>query len=368
MVMDKVGREPAGAVAAGSDYQAALTSGTVLRRRDRQFLGVDGKSPGEMLKGIVSGRIPAPLSEGTDGWGEGEASYSAILTPKGRMLTDLRILPDPEGGFLLDLPAAGFENAVPHFRKYLHPRFAQATDRSEALGMLTIVGPGGWSFLSKTLGLEVGPQGPEGVRHRRGNEGSDIWLVGNAEVGLPGIDLVLSLKVLEDVRGRLEELGVRAMGPACWETLRIEAGTPLFGVDMTEDTIPVEAGIHHRAIDHDKGCYIGQEVIIRLRDRGQVNKNLRGLLLGDADPPSSGTELFLVRGGSGSFEQASDEPDGAIGRKVGWITSACRSPGFGQTIALGFIKRGVSLGAEVRLGGPQGSAGVVRSLEEDWAP
>jgi hypothetical protein len=213
MVMDKVGPEAAAAVVAGSDYQAALTSGTVLRRRDRRFLGVEGKSPGEMLKGIVSGRIPAPLSEGADGWREGEASYSAILTPKGRMLTDLRMLPDPEGGFLLDLPAAGFGSAIPHFRKYLHPRFAQVTDRSEALGMLTIVGPEGWYFLSKTLGLEVGPQGPESVRHRRGKEASDIWLVGNTEVGLPGIDLVLSLKVIEEVRGRLEEVGVRAMGP-----------------------------------------------------------------------------------------------------------------------------------------------------------
>jgi folate-binding protein YgfZ len=368
MVMDKVGPEAAAAVTAGSDYQAALTSGTVLRRRDRRFLGVEGKSPGEMLKGIVSGRIPAPLSEGADGWREGEASYSAILTPKGRMLTDLRMLPDPEGGFLLDLPAAGFGSAIPHFRKYLHPRFAQVTDRSEALGMLTIVGPEGWYFLSKTLGLEVGPQGPESVRHRRGKEASDIWLVGNTEVGLPGIDLVLSLKVIEEVRGRLEEVGVRAMGPDCWETLRIEAGTPLFGTDMTEDTIPVEAGIHPRAIDYEKGCYTGQEVIVRLRDRGQVKKHLRGLLLGDADPPSAGTELFLGMGGSSSSGQPADAPDGAAGRKVGWITSACRSPRFGQTIALGFIKSSVELGAAVTLGGPQGFSGVVRSLEEDWGP
>ena len=322
-----------------------------------------------MLKGIVSGRIPLPLSDEADGWREGEASYSTILTPKGRMVTDLRILPDPDGGFLLDFPEAGFDGALAHFGKYLHPRFAQSKDRSEDLGMLTVVGPEHPAFLSQALGLEIGAQDPATVLHRRGKEAFGIWLMGNPEVLLPGVDLVLSSTVIEEVRGRLEDLGARAMGPGSWDTLRIEAGTPLFGVDMTEDTIPVEAGIHHRAIDYEKGCYTGQEVIIRLRDRGQVNKNLRGILLGDAEPPSSGTELYEVMGVErGSRESLSEGVEREKVKKVGWITSACRSPRFGQSIALGFIKRSVELGAEVRLGGPQGSSGVVRSLEEDWGP
>jgi len=359
-------------------YEAAISGAAVLRRRDRRCLAVEGDAPEDMLRGILSGRIPAHLTESGDGWLRGEAPYSSVLTPKGKMVTDLRIFPNRGSGFLLDLPLAGLAGAQAHFKKYLNPRFAQLVDRSEELGILTVLGPDGPEMVSQVLGFEVNPPGADEIRFRPGKPGFGLSLLGNAEVLPPAMDLLLPLTVLEEVRGRLEEIDVRAMDSGTWNTLRIEAGTPLFGVDMTQDTIPLEAGIEDRAIDHQKGCYTGQEVIVRIRDRGQVSKRLRWIFLGDWGIPQSGTELFLaedVPGRSRADPQnsvserlsdtGSEGPATGSGKKVGWITSACRSPRFGQTLALGFIKRWVEVGKKVRLGGPQGPGGRIWALGEE---
>lgn len=356
-------------------YEAARSGAAVLRRRGRRFLTVEGKGPREMLKGILSGRIPPPVRLEGEGWAGAEATYSAILTPKGKMVTDLRLIPNHGTGFLLDLPVAGFEGTLAHLGKYLNPRFAQVHDQSDALGMLTVAGPEAEEMVSRVLGFEIHSPGAGEVSFRSGGSGPDLWLLRNPEIAPPALDLILDVGVLEQVRGGLEEAGALPMDSSTWETLRIEAGTPLFGVDMTQDTIPVEAGIQDRAIDHGKGCYTGQEVVVRLRDRGRVNKSLRWVLLGDAEIPASGTELFPPPAAVVDQEDGpSDSPSGEIldsggeiasvggGKSVGWITSACHSPRFGQTIALAYLKRGVPPGAEVRLGGPLGGRAQVRDL------
>jgi folate-binding protein YgfZ len=114
-------------------------------------------------------------------------------------------------------------------------------------------------------------------------------------------------------------LGLRPAGFDALEILRVEEGIPRFGQDMDERTIPMEANLE-AAINYDKGCYIGQEVIARATYRGHVNKKLCGLILGDA-LPSAGAAL---RRGD---------------KSVGWMTSAVQSPGVGKAIALGYVQR-----------------------------
>jgi folate-binding protein YgfZ len=104
------------------------------------------------------------------------------------------------------------------------------------------------------------------------------------------------------------------------EVLRIEAGIPLYGRDMTDETMPIEANLEH-AISYTKGCYIGQEVIARLEARGHVNRKLVGLLLTGTALPASGTPLM------------------AGDRNVGWLTSTTYSPARQQNIALGYVRR-----------------------------
>lgn len=105
------------------------------------------------------------------------------------------------------------------------------------------------------------------------------------------------------------------------EVLRIEAAVPTWGVDMDENTIPNEAGLEARAINYDKGCYIGQETIARIKTYGHVNRRLIQCLVESAQVPKCGDKIL------------------AEGREVGHITSAGHSSRLGKPLALGYVRR-----------------------------
>jgi folate-binding protein YgfZ len=149
-----------------------------------------------------------------------------------------------------------------------------------------------------------------------------------AEVWPEAFEILGPKRVVAALAGALESAGAANGDADAWTTLRVEAGRPAYGVDMDDGTIPVEAGIQERAIDSAKGCYTGQEVIVRIRDRGHVNRTLRLVRLGDVAPPAPGTELFEA--GSGDGEKA-----------AATVTSAVRSPREGETLALAYVRRGV---------------------------
>jgi tRNA-modifying protein YgfZ len=120
----------------------------------------------------------------------------------------------------------------------------------------------------------------------------------------------------------------RLFDGASAEILRIEQGIPQWGCELTEEIIPIEANLEERTIDYEKGCYIGQEVISRIKMSGQTNKRLCGLISSYNTPLRAGMKLASPS---------------ANGRQVGWITSATRSERLGKEIALGFVKRGFNV-------------------------
>src|SRR5213596_3990870 len=107
--------------------------------------------------------------------------------------------------------------------------------------------------------------------------------------------------------------------------MRIEQGIPQWGSELTEEIIPIEANLEQRTIDYQKGCYIGQEVISRIKMSGQTNKRLCGLISLNNTPLQPGMKLVAPS---------------ASGKEAGWITSATRSQRVGKEIALGYVKRG----------------------------
>ena len=122
------------------------------------------------------------------------------------------------------------------------------------------------------------------------------------------------------------------------EIMRIEQGIPRWGRELTEEIIPIEANLEERAISYEKGCYIGQEVISRLKMSGQTNKRLRGLISLREVPLGPGMKLAATSG-----------------KEVGWITSATRSQRIGKEIALGYVKRGFNdSGAKLETRAPEG--------------
>lgn len=335
-------------------YEAAMSSLAVAHRTDRRFLRVSGKAPGEMLLGILTSSLPE-VPESEAGFSRGSVFYSAVLDAKGKMISDLRVFSDGSGGFLLDVPEVGLAGVTSHFKKLLPPRFAETTDLSHERSLLTVAGPDASLFLSTRLfagavPVEVLESLGEGEELTLSSPPlGEVRVIRNGDLNAPALDLLLSPGALDEVQGLLLDTGAVLLSPEALEILRIEKGRPAYGVDMDPTVIAVEAGIHTRAIDHEKGCYIGQEVVIRIRDRGHVNKQLCGLLLGDSPAPAKGEELFLP-----GKEKA-----------LGWITSACHSPSFGQTIALGYVRRGVEAGDTVRVGSEGGPPARVRALGGD---
>jgi folate-binding protein YgfZ len=338
-------------------HRAATGSAVFLDRPDRTLLLVQGRSPAPMLNGILSGTLPPDLREVEPGVLQGRMPCSLILTPKGKVVTTLRVgrLQNGEAGaLLLDFPGSGLEDARAHLARYLPPRMARLEDPPEPLGMLTLIGPDAPALLSGE-GLALGKdaealagleEGGEFVREDGSTAGMRV--VRSAEAHPFAADVIAAEPVIHALAERLEELGVPRVGGDLRETLRIERGRPAFGTEIDEGILPPEAGIQDRCIDHRKGCYTGQEVIVRIRDRGKVNRNLRGLLLGDIPLPAAATPLFEAGGE----------------RAVGEVRSAAASPAFREGIALGYVRGEVAPPATLRLGTPAGPEVRVRALSE----
>jgi tRNA-modifying protein YgfZ len=176
-------------------------------------------------------------------------------------------------------------------------------------------------------------------------------VVRSGEVHPPAFDVVAARVTLETLRRRFVELGLLEADEEVWETLRLENGRPAYGVELDRDILPPEAGVVERTVDHAKGCYTGQEVIVRIRDRGRVNRRLRGLLLGELELPAPGTPLF-VEGRE---------------REAGEVRSAVRSPRFGQGIALAYLRREAEPPTTARLGAPDGPEVQVREIRDSGA-
>jgi folate-binding protein YgfZ len=222
----------------------------------------------------------------------GAAAYAAMLTAKGAMVGDVRIL-KREDEVLLDTGPGRGAGVLEFLNKFLISEEAELA-AADDLAVVGLVGPQAEAWAAK-------------VDVSQGRFGSFVG----------GVDLVVPRAALASVEALLGE--VPLLDAATVEVLRVERGVPVFGVDMTETTIPLEANLDH-AINYTKGCYIGQEVIARATYRGQMNKKLVGLELGTLTPPVK-TEL---------------QRDG---KKVGWVTSVVFSPKRGQQVALGYVHR-----------------------------
>lgn len=323
------------------------------------MIRVYGRAPAQMLNGIVTSRIPDPPGAAGMGGGggaagappgplRGEAVYGTILTVKGRMVTDVVTLwlgAGGEEGLGLSVATRAREAVSDHFARYLPPRMARVEDLVDQAGLLTVVGPGADEAVRAVFGVapadgfELLGEGPCMCGRPSVDAGprGDGALVARAVEQVPSWDLWLSADGIEEAWRRLGEAGAAPVGSGVWHTLRVEAGYPEYGVDMDETTIPVEAGLVDRAFDHDKGCYTGQEVIVRIRHRGRVNWHLRALRFGDA----------AARPGDQLFEPGGD-------RMRGRVTSVAQSPRFGQAIGLGYVRREVEPPAKLRLGSGSG--------------
>jgi folate-binding protein YgfZ len=153
---------------------------------------------------------------------------------------------------------------------------------------------------------------------------SDCRIVSVRRFAEPGWDIWADAARHDDVLQQLLST-FDVLDSAAAEIMRIEQGIPRWGRELTDEIILIEANLEDRTVDYEKGCYIGQEVISRIKMSGQTNKRLRGLISLDDIPLQAGMRL------ASTAEK---------GKEAGWITSATRSEKIEKEIALGYVKRG----------------------------
>ena len=306
------------------EYLALRQRSAVVDRSDRGRLRLAGADRRSYLQGMLTNDIAA-LAPGT-------GCYAALLTAQGRMIADMRVL-ETGDEILMDLSGSAVQRVHEHLTQFIFSEDVTVEEVTSAMSQWGLYGPQAADLLAAALAHESTSErpAPSGAQLESmpiyGNarwalRDGPVLVVRSDEIGICGFDLFVDATRGEAIVRALSAAGAMRAGAAAAEICRIEAGRPLFGADMDEDTIPLEAGIEDRAISMTKGCYVGQEIIVRVLHRGggRVARRLVGLKLDGAGIPASGATL---RAGE---------------REIGRVTSAAMSPKAGP-IALGYVHR-----------------------------
>jgi folate-binding protein YgfZ len=289
------------------DYELVTDSVGVLDRSGRASFRVGGSEAADFLQGQVSNDVEALAP--------GSGCYATILTHKGKLRTDLRVLRG-EDGFRLDTEPIGHAVLRHMLETYSVGRDVRFEDTTASEPLLSFIGP-------RALEL-VDAERPLGAEHEHAEGRLGTWVRTDL-----GVDLICPAGRLDEAR---EAYPAEPVSEEAAECVRIEAGRPRLGLDMGSETIPQEAGINDRAVSFTKGCYVGQETVARLHYKGKPNRHLRGLRLG---------------------EPAERRADVVLGeRVVGRVGSTCVSPRFGP-IALALVRREAKPGDTVLVGGAE---------------
>jgi folate-binding protein YgfZ len=293
------------------DYRHIREEAAIGAIAPRQQIAVGGPDRATYLQGLLTNDIPA-LSPGS-------GCYSAWLTPQGRMLTDMHVL-ESDGMILLDVPAETADATRDRLEQFIFTENVQVQLLTGSLTGVWIHGPKAATVVGRVLSDAT--ETWRDYQHARATfRDQPVSVARIDQLGVPGFCVHLEPARERELIDALVDAGAREVSAESIVAARIEAGYPVFGVDMTDDTIPLEAGIEDRAISMSKGCYVGQEVIIRVlhRGHGRVARKLVTLRI-DGDVPPRAARLF------------------AADRDIGFITSAAASPRLG-TIALAYVHR-----------------------------
>jgi folate-binding protein YgfZ len=298
-------------------YAAARTAVAFMPREDRGRILLRGPDRASYLHGLLTNDINA-LAPGT-------GCYAAYLTPQGRMISDLWVY--ELGDVMLVVVGLDRKDALlSRFDQFIFSEDVQLGDVTGTFGEYAFVGPESGPLVASLLS-DVDP-GALASLGDHGNAraafgGQPAIVIRSDDLGAPGFSVLVDRNQSDAFLGAVTDHQIPPLDLETAEILRIEGGIPRFGQDMDAETIPLEAGLESRAISLTKGCYVGQEVIIRIlhRGHGRVAKKLVGLTIDAEAPPPPGTALTVD------------------GREVGQITSSGRSPSAGKPIALAYIQR-----------------------------
>jgi folate-binding protein YgfZ len=297
-------------------YRALREQAGIADRSQRGKLIVSGADAAEYLQGQLTNEVEA--------LDPGEGVYAALLDRKGHLQGDMRVLRLAHDRYWIDTEAGALERVKRHLDTYKIGRDVEIEDVGADYAMLSVIGPAAHQVAS------TGPLSPE---HAHREEGERRIVATDL-----GLDLLVPSGSAAGVLAELRGAGAAEVSEEAAEIARVEAGRPRFGAEMSEATMPAEAGITDRAVSFTKGCYIGQEPVARLHYKGKPNRHLRGLRL--------------------SAAAAHGDPIRLGDREVGRVGTACISPARGP-IGLAIVRREASPGDTVSVGEDGAEAEIV---------
>jgi folate-binding protein YgfZ len=304
-----------------ADFDVLQQGAALVPRPGRSVVRVAGADRATWLQGLLTNDVQALAP--------GQGCYAAWLTPQGRMITDAIVLAEDDT-ITVEVPLALGESVYRQLGAAVFAEDVLLTDESMVWGMLGVHGATAADAVSRaTVGsrpsanrlvAESLASWPEFAHAPLGPLGRVMRV---DHYGVPGFVIRVPVDARDLWLSRLRLAGATPVAAEVVEFARIEAGRPEFLVDMDADTIPLEAGIENRAISHTKGCYVGQEVIVRVvhRGGGRVARKLVGLRLAGDAVPGVRAPVRAARG------------------EVGRVTSAAWSPRLHQTVALAYVHR-----------------------------
>ena len=298
-------------------YDAARHRAAFVDRSDRGRIVVSGTERASYLQGLLTNDIAALTA--------GQGCYTAYLTAQGRMIADLYAY-ELGDVMLLTMIGAVKDGVMAKLDQFIFSEDVQLGDVTDTFAQIAVVGPDAAVKVGSIVSgvPEAALRGMPEHGNARGEWAGGAAIVTRiADTGEPGFDLFVERAQAGALKTALMAAGVNELDTGTAEAVRVESGVPVFGRDMDEDTIPLEAGIEARAISFSKGCYVGQEVIIRVlhRGHGRVARKLVGLALDSEPVPEAGA---IVRSGD---------------REIGRVTSSTASPALKRPIALAYVQR-----------------------------
>jgi folate-binding protein YgfZ len=291
-------------------------------RRARGRIRLDGADARAFLHALVSNDVQSLA--------RGGGVYAAWLTPQGRMIGDLRIH-DRGDHWLVEVPSGRGADLAARLDQLIFTEDVRVSDVTASTAVVRVTGARAADTVARWLGVDAGtlaalpPLAQLDVPSPASGHPVADFAACADDGDAPAFDVWMPAGAYPGALDALRALDVPELDGATVDALRVMAARPEFGVDMTEETIPLEAGLLDRAISTTKGCYVGQEVIIRVLHRGggRVAKRLVQVAF-DADPGS------LPRPGA---------PLAVDGQEAGRVTSVAWSPRQGRGIALGYVPR-----------------------------
>jgi folate-binding protein YgfZ len=311
-----------------NQYISTYSDVSLVDRSDRVRIEITGPDRAKFLHNLTTNEVKRLAV--------GRGCEAFVTSTQGKTIGYV-IIHAAEDRILVRTDPGGMELALPHFRKYGIFDDVTIDDRSGETYELHLFGPGADGLVGR-----IGCRLPEPIEYAHSMtelDGSVVRVIRESPAELPGLTLIGDGRTAEIVGRTMEAVGrspnTSYVDPSTFESLRIEAGTPVFGKDVTEKNLPQEIGRDARAISFVKGCYLGQETVARIDALGHVNQVLKGLIFEPGSP-------CPILGGSLESD----------GKRIGAITSAVVSPARGCPIALAMIRTthataGTSLRVEI---------------------